>query len=153
MTDDGSQWISIEFSCIPMVKSKGYSCMPKLRLVCVGLNNTVFTSYTGKEQPYEEPEEELEEPEVEPEVKPKRKPRKAREPSPESESEPEVAPPKRKPPEAPKPKPRKPREPRAPKAPEPEPASYLEVLKRGLDIARNKHKADKVARYDTFFAY
>ena len=71
----------------------------------------------------------MEEPEVEPEPpKPKRKPRK-----------PKAAAAKR--------------EPRAPKAPEPEPASYLEVLKRGLDIARNKHKADKVARYDTFFAY
>ena len=37
-------------------------------------------------------------------------------------------------------------------SPEP-PPSYLEVLKRGLDIARHKQKAEKVAKYDSFFRY
>ncbi len=52
--------------------------------------------------------------------------------------------------------PKKKRQPRAPKPVRmetPEPPSYLEVLKRGLDIARHRQKAEKVARYDTFFQY
>jgi len=66
-------------------------------------------------------------------------------------------------PEPPPPSPKK-RAPRAkrqpkPKAPKPvrmtspEPPSYLEVLKRGLDIAKHKQKAEKIERYDSFFRY
>ena len=32
-----------------------------------------------------------------------------------------------------------------------EPPNYLEVLKQGLAIAKASHKAEKVARYDSFF--
>ena len=44
---------------------------------------------------------------------------------------------------------------RKPKPPpakaEPEAYDFLEVLKRGLAMANNTHKAEKVARYDSFF--
>ena len=42
------------------------------------------------------------------------------------------------------------RKPKPPKA-EPEAYDFLEVLKRGLTAAKNTHKAEKVARYDSFF--
>ena len=42
------------------------------------------------------------------------------------------------------------RKPKPPKA-EPEAYDFLEVLKRGLAMANNTHKAEKVARYDSFF--
>ena len=34
---------------------------------------------------------------------------------------------------------------------EPPVPNYLEVLKRGLEMARAAHRAERVARYDTFF--
>ncbi len=37
-----------------------------------------------------------------------------------------------------------------PRVPSPTP-NYLEVLKRGLEMANAAHKADRVARYDNFF--
>ena len=52
-------------------------------------------------------------------------------------------------PPAPPPKPRKAK-------PKPvltalEPLTYVEVLKRGLDIAHHQQRADRVSRYDSFF--
>ena len=64
------------------------------------------------------------------------------------ESEPEVAPP-------PSPKKRarpKPRPKALPRDPEPPPLTYLQVLQRGLLAAKATHKAEKVAKYDTYFA-
>jgi hypothetical protein len=63
-------------------------------------------------------------------------------------------------PEPPPPSPRrrakrqpKPKAPKPVRMTEPEPPSYLEVLKRGLDIAKHKQKAEKIERYDSFFRY
>ena len=33
------------------------------------------------------------------------------------------------------------------------PPNYLDILKQGLDAARTRHKAEKVARYDAFFSH
>ena len=52
--------------------------------------------------------------------------------------------------EIPKPK----RKPKAVVATKPmEPPTYLEVLRRGIDVARQQRKADQVAKYDSFFRY
>ena len=112
--------------------------------------------------------EELEEPEPEPpraKAKAKRKPRKAPSPPPptdeddeetvvpeyqsassDADTEPEVVPeplPKKKARAKPRPKP--PREPE-------QPLTYLQVLQRGLLAAKATHKAEKVAKYDQYFA-
>ena len=67
------------------------------------------------------------------------------------ETEPEPPPPSPKK-RAPRAK-RQPKEPKPVRMTSPEPPSYLEVLKRGLDIARHKQKAERVAKYDSFFRY
>ena len=99
---------------------------------------------TPEEEAAQEPEE-LEQPEPEPE------PEELEEEPAEAE-EPEPPPPPRPKAKAPRVK-RQPKEPKPVRMTSPEPPSYLDILKRGLDIAKHKQKAEKVARYDSFFQY
>ena len=65
-----------------------------------------------------------------------------------AETEPEVVPepvPKKKARPKPRPKP-------VPREPEPPPLTYLQALQRGLMAAKSQHKAEKVAKYDAYFA-
>ena len=96
-----------------------------------------------------EPEPETEEPEVELEpVKRKRAPRRKL-PVPESSSDEEVL--------LPPPLPKKTRAPKprvaASEKLQEEPLTYLQVLQRGLVAVRATDKANKVARYDAYFAH
>ena len=96
----------------------------------------------------EPPEEEAPEEEV-PEEERQSEPAESAEPEEAGEQEPEPPPsPKKRAKRQAKPKAQKPV-----RMTEPEPPSYLEVLKRGLDIARHRQKAEKVERYDSFFRY
>ena len=104
-----------------------------------------FEEALGDEAPQAPQEPEEPEPEPLPE-----------EEDPEEPEEPEEEPGPEPPPPSPKRRAKRQPKPKAPKPvrmTSPEPPSYLDILKRGLDIARHKQKAEKVAKYDSFFRY
>ena len=116
-----------------------------------GVTDSSFEDTEEPEQPNPEtvPEPAESDPETEPETAPeppvpvpKRRTRKTKpvEAAPEEKEPEETFIPKKK---------------RAPPKPVrmdlPEPPTYLEVLKRGLDIAHHQQKAEKLAKYDCFF--
>ena len=92
-------------------------------------------------------EKEEEEAEIEPAPPPPRKPRAPQRKPPTPESSPEPTPRKSRAER----KPRAERKQRTPdSSPEP-PLTYLEVLTKGMQMARQAERNEKVARYDAFF--
>jgi len=93
-----------------------------------------------------EPEMVVSEPEPEP-MSPAPAPKRVR--APRAPKAPKV-------PKAPRPAERAPREraaPAPPAVPDAPHFSLLDVIKQGLKQSRQQHKAERVARYDSFFAY
>ena len=112
---------------------------------------------TPEEEVEPEPEPEPERPEPEPEPPKRTRKKKPTEITPEESAETEEEPEEPEPP-PPSPKKRAKRQPKHKaqkpvRMTSPEPPSYLEIVKRGLELARHKQKAEKVAKYDSFFRY